>query len=244
MEDEGIIRQAVRLFLDAGVGVVLVTRGKRGSVVYCNSRLRPTLPASWEGRHASTPATSLARGTIINSNGAGDAFTSGFLLAAMLRHTGLTVARKKEVGNSAPSPPPISQTKTPTKKQLTPYALYMQENYLTLKAQLHGDKKAIFTKCHELWENESPEVKAMYERRAAEESSAATTGGEAISPNSSQIMTDSDLTNRSLSLESAANLATFIAARHIDVSTRDDLHLDLDALLEQCMVFSDGPEEI
>lgn len=238
------------------MGIVLVTRGKQGSLVYCNSRLRPTLPASWENCYVATPAISLAKGTIINSNGAGDAFTAGFLLATMLRHTGLTVPENKEVGNSAPSPPPVSLTKTPTKKQLTPYALYMQENYLTLKAQLHGDKKAIFSRCHELWENESPEVKMLYERRASEENSDAAGNDEVVSPSSSQNLNDSIetaglvsprnlyMTNRSLNLESAANLAALIAARHIDVSTRDDMHLDLNALLEQCMVYPDGLEEI
>jgi hypothetical protein len=121
----------------------------------------------------------------------------------------------------------------------------MQENYLTLKTQLHGDKKAIFSKCHELWENESPAVKAMYERRASEESNTANQSEEVnASLDSNQMMTDSN-TDRTLSLESAATLATLIAARHIDVSTRDDMHLDLSTLLEHCLLLpNDGLEEI
>ncbi|GAX22096.1 hypothetical protein FisN_6Hh344 [Fistulifera solaris] len=242
VQDDGTIRQAVKLFLDAGVGIVVVTRGKLGSVVYCNSKLRPTLPASWEGGSVATPASMLARGTMINSNGAGDAFTAGFLLAAMLRHTGVDVKDDAEMSSPSSRGTP---TKSPAKKQLTPYALYMQENYLTLKTQLQGDKKAIFSKCHELWENESPAVKAMYERRASEENNTATQTEDVNSSfDSSQMMTDS-IKERTLSLESAATLATLIAARHIDVSTRDDLHLDLNTLLEHCLLLpNDGLEEI
>merc|ERR1711865_160223 len=49
-------------------------------------------------------------------------------------------------------------------KKATAYTLYMKENYVTLKQQCKDDKKAIFTRCHEMWERESTEVKNMHER--------------------------------------------------------------------------------
>jgi hypothetical protein len=58
---------------------------------------------------------------------------------------------------------------TPTTKKQTPYTIHMRENYVTLKWQCKDDKKAIFTKCYEMWENESQDVKSMYERMAKEE---------------------------------------------------------------------------
>merc|ERR1712071_126089 len=61
-------------------------------------------------------------------------------------------------------PLPLAQ-----QNKLTPYTLYMQEHYVSLKAQCNDDKKAMFTKCHDMWENESEEMKMMYERRCNEE---------------------------------------------------------------------------
>jgi hypothetical protein len=40
----------------------------------------------------------------------------------------------------------------------------MKENFVMLKRECEGDKKAIFTMGHEMWENESEEVKAIYHR--------------------------------------------------------------------------------
>ena len=120
----------------------------------------------------------LPPGTVINSNGAGDSFTSGLLVASMLRHTGMTVPIRNEDGMDellpakSRSPPQKARSPNNTKKKLTPYTLYMRENYVSLKKQCHDDKKAIFTKCHEMWENENDEVKSMYERKALEENEA------------------------------------------------------------------------
>lgn len=45
-------------------------------------------PASWINGSVHMPAALLQEGTRLNTNGAGDAYTSGLLVASMLRHTG------------------------------------------------------------------------------------------------------------------------------------------------------------
>jgi hypothetical protein len=216
-------------------------------------------PASWIDCTAMIQAVELPPNTAINSNGAGDSFTSGLLVAAMLRHTGVTV----------PIQSPEAKVDSPLalltiKKTLTPYTLYMRENYMFLKKQCKDDKKAIFSKCHEMWENESEQVKAMYERKAQEENER---DGE--NEMSVRVMDDIDtldskrqhatsmdrddatpskankyMTNRSLNLESAVQFASLVAAYHIDMSTRDLPHIDVSPLLERAFIFPTGLEEI
>jgi myo-inositol-1-phosphate synthase/sugar/nucleoside kinase (ribokinase family) len=179
LDDDYMIDAAVNLFLLCGVAIVVVTRGKMGSFVACNDadrfRRSITLPTSWIDCTAKVGCVQLHDGTVINSNGAGDAFTAGLLVATMLRHTGMTLPGQDGEAQSSARMDPPRVHKTPTagsrtpQKKLTPYALYMQENYVTLKMQLKDDKKAIFSRCHEMWENESNEVKALFERRATEE---------------------------------------------------------------------------
>lgn len=227
-------------------------------------------PSSWINCAVHIPAALLPQGTKLNTNGAGDSFTAGFLVATMLRHTGMTVTR----------PPPVTEddtkdsessferdtsftTKNKSSKKVTPYSLYMRENYVTLKQQLKGDKKAIFTKCHEMWENESDEVKSMYERMASEEN-------EDYGPNSSGVSLDDfetidtrfrpvqtntvdmdssvpkrqPMTNQSLNLESAVQFAGLVAAHHVNMGTRDLDHLDVSSLLERAMIFPTNIQEI
>jgi len=120
-------------------------------------------------------AVDLPEGTTINTNGAGDSFTAGLLVAAMLRHTGqvVNISEKEmiveEVESTEAGPEVDEVTDTTAHRQLTPYNLFMKEHYVSLRAECKDDKKAIFTKCHILWENESEEVKAMYERRCNEQ---------------------------------------------------------------------------
>lgn len=171
------------------------------------------------------------------------------------------------------------------KKKATPYSLYMKEHYISLKAQCNDDKKAIFTKCHDMWENESPQVKALYERKCAEdeedekeqqqqhqqeqrspdelegadeEDGTAVTESSPSPPPLAPVTADSTTTtataatpgadaymrDRSLNLESAAQFASLVASHHIDVSTRDERHLDVTVLLERAMIFPHGLEEI
>lgn len=190
----------------------------------------------------------------------------------MLRHTGMTVPVRNEDGDdeemrNTPLSPQENHGSPERKKKLTPYTLYMRENYVTLKKQCHDDKKAIFSKCHEMWENESDEVKSMYERRAIEENEADAENEvsnrliddmEALdstqqlhhSPSRSRDSADERnprnlyMTNRSLNLESAVLFASLVAAYHIDMSTRDRTHIDMLQLLERSMVFPTGLEEI
>jgi hypothetical protein len=154
------------------------------------------------------------------------------------------------------------------KSILTPYQLYMRENYVMLKQQSKDDKKSIFTKCHKMWESESDDIKAMYERKFRDEIDVGTSQSEISfhslqeqntmdftspqkSPSSavpgklaSSKVTNKYMTNRSLNLESAVQFATFVAAHHVDVSTRDDLHLDASRLLERSLIVQEGLQEI
>ena len=269
-EDDFAIGNAVNLFLLCGVAIVAVTRGRGGSYVTCNDddrfRRSKALPSSWVDCSAKVGAVQLPKGTLINSNGAGDSFTAGLLVAAMLRHTGMTVPTldgidtpaaansSMESSDRAPTTPPPSKK---AQKKMTPYALYMQENYVTLKNQLNDDKKAIFSRCHEMWENETSDVKALYERRAAEENE-----DDAANETNMKVMTDMEtldtsyiesiqetprnmyMTNRSLHLEAAVQFASFVAAYHVNVSTRDRTHVDISHIIERAMVLPTTLEEI
>ena len=328
LEDEFNIASAVSLFLMCGVAVVAVTRGKRGCFISCNDMERfeksKALPSSWVDCTTKLEALELPPGTRINTNGAGDSFTSGLLVAALLRHTGLTIPTDRSIQSSiqgaysddgtplSPTPSALSfsspsgasqqqpalTSPSPSKNQgkMTPYRMYMKEHYVSLKAQCDDDKRAIFTKCHEMWENEPDHVKEQYARKVEEEASAAAMleaagsddrsavsendtetsfsrtfdaaaaagaylarheeGGIAatptIVPRGNSADEDSELANspnrfmanRALNLESAAQFATLVAAHHIDVSTRDNDHLDLSSLLERSMIVPDGLQEI
>lgn len=211
------------------------------------------------------PAALLPPGTRINTNGAGDSFTAGLLISTMLRHTGISTPATKEPPSS-PSrskPMPVENEVTPTQssssKKVTPYTLYMKEKYVTLKGQYKDDKKKIFTICHSMWENESYEIKSMYDRMAREENEEAGVGGidvadaEAFDPSEAMSVTSAtardyivsstssgDLTNKSLSLEAAVQFAGLVAARHVNVGTRDLEYLDINTLLGETMIFSDN----
>lgn len=231
-------------------------------------------PPSWVDCTAKIDAVELPPDTLINTNGAGDAFISGLLVAAMLRHTGMSVPRKDSGKDQSEwnassaeafSPETISPTKTTPKAQLSPYTVYMRENYVLLKQQLNDDKKAIFSKCHEMWEDEPQDVKAMFERRAIDDAEVEEQAADALmrletslvvldsTPRSGASFSDDDgdemirnlyMTNRALNLESAVQFASLVAAHHVDVSTRDLLHLDMFRLLDRAMIFPHGLEEI
>eukprot|EP00522_Entomoneis_paludosa_P008807 CAMPEP_0172449020 /NCGR_PEP_ID=MMETSP1065-20121228/7853_1 /TAXON_ID=265537 /ORGANISM="Amphiprora paludosa, Strain CCMP125" /LENGTH=1122 /DNA_ID=CAMNT_0013200619 /DNA_START=161 /DNA_END=3529 /DNA_ORIENTATION=- len=284
--EELVVAQAANLFLECGVAVVAVTRGKKGSFVTCNDAARfqrtPMLPEAWIDRTTRVSSVDLPPGTVINTNGAGDAFTSGLLVASLLRHTGMSV---QDSPPSAPKSDASSAVSGSTagrsmdgistekkKKMMSPYTLYMRENYVTLKQQCNDDKKAIFSMCHEMWENETPEVKELYERRAAEENGEDqgnemsmrvmddmealddSTSGVSFNPHQAarpdeqqqqqQNLLTAHMTNKSLNLESAVQFASLVAAYHIDVSTRERTHVDVGQLLKKSIVYERGLEEI
>jgi myo-inositol-1-phosphate synthase len=272
LQDDFSIASAVDLFLLCGVAIVAVTRGKAGSFVRCNDierfRRSNMLPASWVDCQAKIGGVQLPPGTIINGNGAGDAFTAGLLVASMLRHTGMTIPGKGCDGqqkatsvisddSSSLKAELVSPSKDlkKKKKKLTPYTLYMRENYVSLKQKCNDDKKAIFSMCHEMWENESDDVKTLYERKAIEETEEGRTTEAAstltVSSDGMDTSVDSDavprnmyMTNRSLNLESAVQFASLVATYHIDVNTRDLAHIDLSSLIDKAMVFPTSLEEI
>jgi myo-inositol-1-phosphate synthase len=262
LEDLYKITNAVNLFLLCRVAIVAVTRGKKGSVVRCNNverfRRSNALPASWVDSTSRVGCVEMPEDAELNGNGAGDSFTAGLVVAAMLRHTGMTFSSNHKDKFSTSDV--ADSTKPPTdvqKKRLSPYNLYMREYYMTLKTQLRDDKKAIFSKCHEMWESETDQVKAIYERKAIEENEQG-----AQNKMSTKVIDDIEtldaveipplqmtprnayMTNRSLSLEAAVQFASLVAAYHVDVSTRDRLHIDISQLLERAMMISTRFEEI
>jgi len=264
-EDDFSIAKAVDLFLDCGVAIVAVTRGKIGSYVACNKAERfqrtPMLPSSWSNSSAHIPASTLPPGTRLNTNGAGDSFTSGLLVATMLRHTGMSMSSNPENTNDETVVPSMAEEqdlslpKSSPSKKMTPYTLYMRENYVTLKRQCNDDKKAMFTKCHEMWQSESREVKSMYERMAKEENEEAGVNDtsmnfnetETLSSSSRQSLGNDDsglnvrhMTNESLNLESAVQFASLVAANHVDTSTRDLDYIDVTRLLERAIIYPTG----
>ena len=131
---------------------------------------------------------------------------------------------------------------------------------MALKRQYNDDKRVIFSKCHEMWLNEAPGVKAMYERMAREENeeegidlskmtfpeveaeTSVSFEAEAAYVDGSFI--NAEMVNQALSLESAVQFASQVAARHVDVSTRDLESLDVSTLLGQAEIFPTGPQEI
>ncbi len=293
---------AASMFLRCGVAVVAITRGKKGCFVKCSNEDRfassRMLPSTWVNEEVSVPATLLPPGTEINSNGAGDSFTSGLLVAAMLRHTGLSVDVDAMTESHYDSPLKKSSS-SPVKhgpmhdldisidsldgltiespassfsstKKLTAYSLYMRENYLALKSQnATDDKKTIFSKCHELWEGESEEIKQMYERRCKEEleskkdapklntpTAKDVGGGSAFSMEGhgedeeddgeeEKYSRDLKLANQPMNLETAAQFAGLVAAKHIDMSTRGFTYLNINRIREQSTIsLAGGLEEI
>jgi hypothetical protein len=113
-----------------------------------------------------------------------------------------------------------------------------------------------------MWENESDDVKAMYERMVKEENEKEDGSGiskrfmddiETLDSNRHQHPPGENtapkkrnqyMTNRALNLESAVQFASLVAAHHVDMSTRDLSHIDVSRLLERAMIFPTGLEEI
>ncbi|MGK3752480.1 MAG: hypothetical protein ACI8RD_004784 [Bacillariaceae sp.] len=209
------------------------------------------------------PAALLPEGSRLNTNGAGDAYTSGFLIASMLRHTGKIPSNASKASTTDESsqkkeePSPSARSSRGSSrggKKMTPYTLYMKENYVTLKKQCKDDKKAIFTRCHEMWESESAGVKSLYERMVNEEYNDEVGSETSVSILSDTSMDALDVSNlssgissdvqfqieqtadASLNLESAIQFAGLVAAYHVDIETRDLNNLDLGSLLERSIV--------
>lgn len=226
-----------------------------------------TSPSSWVDSTTFIKAVDLPEGIAINTNGAGDSFTAGLLVAAMLRHTGQVInTSEKEIiveeAEMGEAETEVDEDTDPNAhRQLTPYNLFMREHYVSLRAECNDDKKAIFTKCHAMWENESAEVKVMYERRCMEELEDVGDDEESVRLDVDSMnldgaghpVKDGDasenshygfLANRALNLETAAQFACLVAAHHVDVGTRDSDYLNMSTLLERAMVVPHGLEEI
>lgn len=233
--NEADFDNAVKLFIDADVAVVAVTRGKDGCYVRCGNSKRfkrtPALPKSWADCAVMSQASELPKDAVINSNGAGDSFTAGFLVAAMLRnpYASSPKAMSSVVHRS------LSPLHKKQPQRMTAYTLYMSEMYMSLKTQCDDDKKEIFRRCHEQWQNETDEVRRNYEDKAAK----------LPSENADVIKYSTDDNNsgyqQTLTLQQAADFASLVAAHHVNVATRNVKYLDLQLLLEQ--VLTSVPKE-
>ena len=153
MEDGYNMANAVNLFLMCGVAVVIVTRSTKGSYVSCNDAdrfQRSQLPVSWVDCTCRVGCIELPKNATLNGNGAGDSFTAGFVVAAMLRHSGATFTNQPTHSNMTDhtNASNLQRIKLP----VTPYNLYMRENYMAIKKACDGDKKEIFSRAHNKWE--------------------------------------------------------------------------------------------
>lgn len=147
-------------------------------------------PSSWVDCSVKVEASELPPGTVINSNGAGDAFTAGLVVSAMLRHTGFITPANDD---RALTKPLLSDNNTTilttsslndtTTVVITPYILYVQEKCLMLKDTFEN-KKDFFAKCHDMWENESKEVKEVFKRRCNDEIGGTSAGVDCSNNNS------------------------------------------------------------
>ena len=93
------LRALAAWFLEKGVAVVSITVGSRGSftaVTRHRTRIAasPSLGrqvAAWAGREVRAPAFSVGPNSGVNTNGAGDAFVGGLVLAAAVWKEALTL---------------------------------------------------------------------------------------------------------------------------------------------------------
>eukprot|EP00552_Chaetoceros_brevis_P000126 CAMPEP_0197740874 /NCGR_PEP_ID=MMETSP1435-20131217/25541_1 /TAXON_ID=426625 /ORGANISM="Chaetoceros brevis, Strain CCMP164" /LENGTH=107 /DNA_ID=CAMNT_0043330721 /DNA_START=51 /DNA_END=374 /DNA_ORIENTATION=- len=107
-----------------------------------------------------------------------------------------------------------------------------------------------------MWAAESVENKQMYERRCKEEiekndAEAATVAVQATPPSKAKRSDENDvpsrnlhLANQPMNLETAAQFASLVAARHIDMSTRNLTHVNINRIREESSVSAHGLEEI
>jgi myo-inositol-1-phosphate synthase/sugar/nucleoside kinase (ribokinase family) len=134
------LERAANLFLDCGVAIILITQGRNGCFAMCGNRERfkrsPRLPQSWANCKANVGSVRLDENSILNTNGAGDSFTAGFLIAAMLR--------------SDPTPENLSVAQTKSGKKSL--ASFMKANYDNRKVGSNDtEKRALFSKCRLSW---------------------------------------------------------------------------------------------
>merc|ERR1712048_1540984 len=92
-DNDFLLINAMSSFISCGVAVVALTRGKKGCFITCGNKDRflrtKNLPLSWVDCTVKVKTADFPSSININCNGAGDAFLSGLLVAAMLRPTEL-----------------------------------------------------------------------------------------------------------------------------------------------------------
>lgn len=146
----------------------------------------------------------------INCNGAGDAFLSGLLVAAMLRYTGLSLPSSQYI---ALNPRDMSLL---TKYEVVSFSLCKKKVMLVPEDETNNDN-IIITKFNNVKEVGSLMHKSQHYTEV---------------DNQSNIPMLERTEKYTLNLEIAAKFASLVARRHIDVSTRDLKYLDIRPLLE------------
>jgi hypothetical protein len=108
-----------------------------------------------------------------------------------------------------------------------------------------------------MWENETEEIKSMYDRKCREEVEIRKPSPDTPTAKNVSISFFSDdatkslppsrnlhLANQPMNLETAAQFASLVAARHIDISTREIPYLNINRIREQSTASPHGLEEI
>ena len=139
----------------------------------------------------------------------------------MLRHTGLCIP-VKTASNIPPSPHP---------KKLETSEI---QDTFNQKEEKQND-----------FQDEIASDSTSLEKGSMEEQTALTTDNDKWGEGAGETLSRNPyLVNRSMNLEQAAQFACLVAARHVDMSTRDLAHLDITALIEESIVSHSGLEEI
>ncbi|GMH83207.1 hypothetical protein TrVE_jg3761 [Triparma verrucosa] len=143
-EINGDVEEKAKEIIKRGAAIVCVTLGDKGCVVTCGNDERfaksPGLPPSWAGLTHVEPLTDHIPPSRCNTNGAGDAFLSGFLTASMLRSR---VKTSPQVKNSK-----------------TPFSLFAKSKQASTPAEV--------LECHSIWEVLDEKTKRNYSDKAAD----------------------------------------------------------------------------
>ena len=176
----------------------------------------------------------------------------------MLRHTGRILEKNEPMERNTHVSNSITSSEENASKKCTPLSLYIEDNRASLKFQF-SNEETLISKCEELWDTETEDTKAMYQRRCLEELEDIETYGtltSVVMTTKEQVGSRQDvnslstsqsatfLTNRTLNLQMAAHVASTVASFHVNSNTRDDISLDFNQLLTDVMGDEYSIEEI
>lgn len=231
-DNDFLFINAMSLFISCGVAVVALTRGKKGCLITCGNEERfsrtKSLPLSWIDCTVKVQTAEFLSCININSNGAGDAFLSGLLVAAMLRHTGLSPRLNEEMAytntdnidyeGSQTVASSIVDISLLAQYEVISYSLYIKDMNMLSKGE-NGNISLISSRFKK--------QQCKYNSLPFE-----------------QKRKNSYIFRNSLNLETAAKFASLVARRHVDVSTRDLKDLDIGPLLKCSLLSPHGTKVI